>query len=36
MAVDLHKETKPYSGSVVEDDANHPNFMDMTYLYKNN
>jgi hypothetical protein len=35
-AVDLHKETKPYSGSVVEDDANHPNFMDMTYLYKNN
>ena len=35
-AVDLHKETKPYSGSAVEDDANHPNFMDMTYLYKNN
>jgi len=33
-AVDLVVDTKPYSGSTVENDANHPNFMDMTHLYK--
>ena len=32
-SVDLSRDTKSYSGSAVEDDANHPNFMDMTHLY---